>query len=247
MASDLENNVTEERQPMSLYAIMAYCARNYLSVSFTQATEAVTEVVISGRSPTGEALSMLLAATGAQLQADERGLVIVLAQALQMFRLKHWLSINLEPLEGEVMDGEIVEGSAVKTLHFKQAVYGRVMSLTGGMALVWGRTQPGKPTEKFKASVENLDLIPEEELAPEDRTGQPGSPGDAGLAEHMAQAGAIAVTPIREYVPEEPGDVAARFDRALESAQRGKHVEREPGDATTRLRGDVESLRDDKQ
>lgn len=67
------------------------------------------------------------------------------------------------------MDGEIKAGSAVKTLHLSKAIYGRVDFIKKGIAYCKGRTQPGKPSGRFRARLENLDLIPEVDLAPEDR------------------------------------------------------------------------------
>jgi hypothetical protein len=74
------------------------------------------------------------------------------------------------------MDGKIVTGSAVKTLNRSKAVYGRVKGFKCkrgrprySIAIIRGRTQPGAPTQTLEVSVEDLDLIPEGELAPEDR------------------------------------------------------------------------------
>ena len=74
------------------------------------------------------------------------------------------------------LTGEIREGSPVQTLHFTKAVFGRVKGFAKGktkdgarIAIVWGRTQPGASLTKFRASVENLALVTEDELAEEDR------------------------------------------------------------------------------
>jgi hypothetical protein len=69
------------------------------------------------------------------------------------------------------LEGEIKAGDAVKTLHLKHAVYGRVDFISKGYAYIKGRTQPGKSLQRVKASVENLDRVTEDELAPEDRKG----------------------------------------------------------------------------
>lgn len=71
--------------------------------------------------------------------------------------------------------GEIKPGDAVKTLNRTRAIYGRVLDETPkksrrlGYWIVEGRTQPGAKAERFTVHKENLDRIPEEELAPEDR------------------------------------------------------------------------------
>lgn len=67
------------------------------------------------------------------------------------------------------MTGEIKTGSPVKTLHFTRAVYGRVIRMERKHAFVVGRTQPGAGVQRFKAHIENLDLVTEDDLAPEDR------------------------------------------------------------------------------
>jgi len=74
------------------------------------------------------------------------------------------------------LSGEIKIGSPVQTLHFEKAVFGRVKGFAKNrtqdgarIAIVWGRTQPGKPLTKFRASIENLALVAETDLAEEDR------------------------------------------------------------------------------
>jgi hypothetical protein len=78
---------------------------------------------------------------------------------------------NAEPLPPS---GEIKVGDAVKTLHLSKAVYGRVQETPThtrrkGYWYIKGRTQPGAQTQRVAVHKENLDLIPEGELAPEDR------------------------------------------------------------------------------
>lgn len=73
------------------------------------------------------------------------------------------------------LDGKIKEGDAVKTLHYKVAVYGRVDFIDRkGFVYMKGRTQPGKPQTRHKVHPENLAKITEDELAPEDRVGGEG-------------------------------------------------------------------------
>lgn len=68
------------------------------------------------------------------------------------------------------LPGEIKVGDAVRTLNRKQAVYGRVTFINKKkVATVKGRTQPGAPVQSVDAHVENLDLISDDELCPEDR------------------------------------------------------------------------------
>lgn len=68
------------------------------------------------------------------------------------------------------LTGPIVVGSCVRTLNRKQAVYGRVMSINKKkVAVVYGRHQPGALAQNYAVHVENLDLISEDELCPEDR------------------------------------------------------------------------------
>jgi hypothetical protein len=76
---------------------------------------------------------------------------------------------------GELV-GRIQEGDAVKTLNRKKAVYGRVVGFRKrrtfsrySIAIVKGRTQPGADEQTLEVHVEDLDLIREGELAPEDR------------------------------------------------------------------------------
>lgn len=68
------------------------------------------------------------------------------------------------------LTGEITAGAAVRTLNRKATVYGRVRSINKKrLAVVEGRTQPGALSQLYVVHVENLDLITEDELCPEDR------------------------------------------------------------------------------
>lgn len=105
------------------------------------------------------------------------------------------------------LEGKIKPGDAVKTLNYKQAVYGRVdfLDRQGKHAYIKGRTQTGKPQTRHKVSVENLARITEDELAPEDRL------GGEGL--------------VTEVVPQSLEELREHFEGAYEArGGRGKEI-----------------------
>lgn len=69
------------------------------------------------------------------------------------------------------LTGEIKVGDAVKTLNRTRAIYGRVglVDRRKKVAVVEGRTQPGAVKRTFTSSLEDLELISDAELCPEDR------------------------------------------------------------------------------
>ena len=68
--------------------------------------------------------------------------------------------LETDPDTQEGVDGDVEAGDYVKTLHRRQALYANVLSVDRKRrATIEGRTQAGRPLQRDRTSVENLELL----------------------------------------------------------------------------------------